>query len=272
MIPQYVITFREAFEVLLLSVVIYGYLKKTGREQYTKYLIYGVLGATLFSIGLGIFAYTLYITTEVKALFEIGGSFLAVGVLTYVVYTMAKSSREMIQSLKRRVESAKKMTIGIFVIGFVISIREGIETILFLIPFFGTDTISNTLTGVILGVVSSFILAGLIYKLGIGLNIRKFFLFTSILIIFIASGVLGYGIHELIEYMEDNGFEIGPLGYYIYNLNIEKTSILHESNILGGILSALVGYATKMELIRFIAQAGYLVSALWLYLKVALHK
>lgn len=272
MIPQYVITFREAFEVLLLSVIIYGYLKKTGRGEYTRYLGYGVVGATITSLFLGLFAYTLYITSEVKALFEIGGSFLAVGVLTYVVYTMAKSSREMIQSLKQRVENVQKMALGVFIVGFVIAIREGIETILFLIPFFGVDTIGNTVTGVILGILSSIILAGLIYKMGINLDIRKFFLFTSILIILIASGILGYGIHELIEYMEENGFEVGTMGYYIYNLNIEKTNILHESNIVGGILSALIGYASKMELIRFIAQGGYLILALWLYLRVALHK
>lgn len=272
MIPQYVITFREAFEVILLTVVIYSYLKKTGRGQYTKYLLYGVFGASLASIFLGLSAYTLYITAEVKALFEIGGSFLAVGILTYVIYYMAKSSREMIQNLKAKVERLAIPTWGMFAIGFGITIREGVETILFMIPFFGVDTIENTLAGVILGILSSFILAALIYRLGMNLSIRKFFLYTSILIIVIASGILGYGIHELIEYMEDNGIDIGPLGYYIYNLNIDETNILHESNLIGGILSALIGYASKMEIIRFFAQFGYLFTALWIYLRVSLKK
>ncbi len=270
MIPQYIITFREAFEVLLLTIILYGYLKKTGRLEYTRYLFYGVILATISSIGLGIFAYNLYITSEVKTLFEIIGSFLAVGVLTYIVYSMAKSARTMISSLKERVESTKKLSYGLVAVGFVIAIREGVETILFLIPFFGSDTIFNTVSGSILGITSSFVLAGLIYKVGINLNIRKFFIFTSVLLIFVASGVLGYGTHELIEYMEENGVEIGTLGYYIYNMNIEKTNILHESNVIGGILSALVGYATKMELIRFAVQFGYLAFALWLYLRVAL--
>ena len=269
MIPQYIITFREAFEVLILAAVIYGYLVKTGRAAYTKYLNFGVAGSLITSVFLGYAVYTVYTGLDIGPLIEIGGSFLAVSVLTYVVYTMAAGAKDYIRKVKERIESSKRFSYGVLFLGFVIGFREGVETIIFLLPFFNQDSPFSNAVGILLGVLSSLILAYLIYRVGIELDLKKFFTLTSILLIFIASGILGYGIHEMLEYFEENGVEVGPIANYVYDLNLSPSNILHEKNVVGGILSTLIGYASKMEMIRFIVQGLYLILALILYLKIS---
>lgn len=271
MIPQYIISFREGFEVLIIAAIIYGYLKKTNRSKYKTYLSYGIVTSVIVSIAIGISVYTVYTGLKIGKLVEIGGSFLAVGVLTYVVYTMASGSKEYIRRVRERIEEAKSFRYGLYVIGFIVGIREGVETIIFLLPFFRQDTAINNISGIILGILSSLILAYLIYRVGIELNLKKFFTFTSILLIFIASGILGYGIHELIEYFEDNGVELGPIGTYVYDLKLSPGNILHEKNVIGGILSTLFGYASKMEIIRLLIQGLYLITAICIYLRISKH-
>ncbi len=267
MIPQFIITFREALEVVLIVAVITGVLYKLGMREKYKHIFMGVGLAVLVSIGLGLVVYTLYNVAEWKALFEIGGAYLAVVVLTYVVYHMGKSAKTMVRELRERVESSLYTPMGLLILGFVVTFREGVELVLFMIPFLAQYTLFENMVGLVSGVLFALILALIIYVLEIRLPIRKMFIVTSIMIIFIASGILGYAVHETIEYLEETGADVDLIGTYIYNLNLSSDHPMSEKNVIGGILSALIGYTSKMELGRAVLQLGYLVAALYLYLR-----
>lgn len=62
----------------------------------------------------------------------------------------------------------------------------------------------------------------------------------------IASGLLGYGTHELIEYAEEEGVELGWFSKVAYELNVAEGSVWSEEGPVGSILAALFGYATSM--------------------------
>lgn len=94
------------------------------------------------------------------------------------------------------------------------------------------------------------------------INLRKFFYFSSLLLILLAAGLLGYGLHELIEYQEEIGNEVGWLGESAYNLNIAKDSIWHNKGIVGSVFAVMFGYTVKAEWLRVIAHVVYLAIAL----------
>lgn len=267
MIPQFIISFREALEVVLIVAVLTGALYKLGMQQNSKHIWMGVGLAVLTSLLLGIGVYTFYEITEYKALFEILGSYLAVVVLTYVVYHMGRSAKTLVSELREKVAMNIYRPTALLVIGFVVTFREGVEMVLFMIPFLGQYPLIDNIAGLLGGVLLAVLVAVLIYVLEIRLPLKKMFVVTSIMIIFIASGILGYAVHETIEYMEENGVAVDPFGTYVYNLNLPNDHPMSEKNVIGGVLSALVGYSSKMEVGRVILQFGYLVTAIYLYLR-----
>lgn len=101
------------------------------------------------------------------------------------------------------------------------------------------------------------------------INIRKFFYFTSIVLILLAGGLAGYGVHELIEYAEDYEINTGWLGESAYILNIPKDSPLLHKGVIGSVFAVMFGYTIKAEWARVIVYFAYLAIMLslviWVY-------
>jgi len=117
-------------------------------------------------------------------------------------------------------------------------------------------------------VLTSLIFSYIVFVAGMKINIRKFFYFTSILLILLAGGLAGYGAHELTEYLNHAGVELGWLGDYAYVLNIPSDSPLHHKGLIGSILAVMFGYAVKAEWIRVIIHLVYLAVSLPLGVKI----
>jgi high-affinity iron transporter len=262
MIGQLVITFREALEALLLVTILITYLKKTGREQFVKSAIYGVIAALVVGAAIAATVMMLYGGLEggSKELFEGTASLLAVVVLTYMVYWMATKGKEIKKDVERRVESSRG-SLAIAAAAFVFVVREVIETILFLIPFAARDAVSTAI-GAVSGVIMAMVISYGISAAGMSFDMRRFFYYSSILLILIAGGLAGYGVHELIEYAEGSGVELGWLASPAYDLGIDKDSPFHQKGIVGSIFAVLFGYTVKAEWLRVIVHGIYLAVAI----------
>jgi len=265
MYAQMLISLREGFEAALLIAIVLIYLKRMNLESYSRHLILGGLAGILLSGLVGICAFNLYLLFEEKELAEAIGAFIAVPLLTSVLYWMAVKGRNLKESIEEDVRTSisLKGTFGIFILGFVLVLREGVETVAFLLPLIFSRPYA-TFIGVTIGSFLAVAISYLIFIAGMKISIRNFFYYTSILIVFVASGILGYGIHELMEYLEEKGVELGLLSMKVYDLGLSSTHILHEENILGSILSVMFGYTSTMKLLRFILQFAYLVMGLLL--------
>ncbi|MCO6040696.1 FTR1 family iron permease [Thermococcus alcaliphilus] len=265
MIGQFLITFREVLEAAIIVAIIIAYLKRTGREKQIKDVWTGVGLSALASVVLGAAILALYGGLEEKELFEGVASYLAVIVLTSMIYWMATKGR----NIKAEIESKVSRAINPFaLIGFtfIVVFREGLETVLFLTPF-ATQDLGGTLVGLMGGVISALVLAYLIYGVGMRINLRTFFYYSSILLVFVAAGLAGYGTHELIEWGEEEGMSLGFIEEPAYNLGISEDSIFHHKGAIGSIFAVLFGYSVKMEWGRVIVQFGYLIVALYLVLR-----
>ncbi len=258
-------TFREVLEAALLAAIILAYLGQTGRLHLRRYAWYGVYGAVGASFVLGVGIWVLYgtLTEAQEKLFEGVAALIAVAVLTSMIYWMAMKARTIKATLQGRVEAAvgRGAIFGLFSVTFILVFREGLETVLFLTPFLVQD-VPATLLGAGLGLGAGVLLAFGIFAFGLQLDLRRFFYFTSLLLILLAGGLLGYGVHELLEYGAIHGVAFGWWGQAAYALPFASESLLHHKGAVGSIFAVLLGYSASPEWARVVAHAAYLAVAL----------
>jgi len=272
MLGQYLIAFREVLEAALITSIVLAYLARTGRGALSRYVWYGVFSATVASVVLGASIWSAYggLEESIKPLFEGAAALIAVAVLSSMIYWMATKGKELKTEVERRIETitTRGATLGLVSFAFIAVFREGLETVLFLTPFLVTDALA-TVAGLLLGTLTSLALAYGIFVVGMKINIRRFFYFTSILLVLLAGGLAGYGVHELIEYTGSSAW--GWFGQHAYNLNIPTESPLHHKGVVGSIFAVMFGYTVNAEWARVIVHLTYLAIALplvvWVYRK-----
>lgn len=272
MLGQYLIAFREVLEAALITSIVLAYLARSGRRNLSRYIWYGVVIATSASVVLGAVIWVAYgnLSESSKQLFEGAAAIIAVVVLSTMIYWMANKGKVLKADVEKQVESltTRGAILGLVSFAFVAVFREGLETVLFLTPFLVEDTIA-TVAGLLLGTVTSLILAYAIFFAGMKISVRRFFYFTSILLVLLAGGLAGYGIHELIEYTGESVW--GWLGQPAYNLGIATDNPLHHKGVIGSVFAVMFGYTVSAEWARVIVHLSYLAVALplvlWIYRK-----
>ncbi len=265
LIPSLLITFREALEAALIVAIMVTYLKKVGKGELTRYAYLGSGAAVVISLVLGVAIQMVYGgMSDVNAeLFEGVASLTAVVVLTYMIFWMTKHSKNIRGELEEKLDIAVSQgeLYSIATLAFVAVFREGLETVLFLTTTFAQDA-AGTIIGVIAGTAIVLVLAVLLMRGTYQLDIKKFFGYTSIILIVFSAGLAGYGVHELIEAGENMGYDFGVMGQKPYDINPPLNPdgtypILHEKGGVGSILKALVGYDGNPEWLRIIVYLGY---------------
>lgn len=266
--PSFLISFRESLEAALIIVIMVVYLQKLGKTTLNRYLYLGSGAAIAASIVLAGIVQAIYggLTGVAAEVFEGAASLTATGVLTYMIFWMSRNAQKIKGELEKKIELAvtKGQLFGIAALAFVAVFREGLETVLFLTGTFFSDP-SGTIVGVLMGFVVVVILALLLMKGVYQLDIRKFFQYTSVILIIFAAGLAGYGVHELLEAGEGVGLEFGVLGQQAFNINPPGNPdgsypLLHEKGAVGSVLGALVGYDGNPEWLRIIVYVGYWVA------------
>ncbi|MGQ9551635.1 MAG: FTR1 family iron permease [Candidatus Bathycorpusculaceae bacterium] len=133
-----------------MTAIIVSYLVRSERRSLMRYVRYGISLASVASFSLGAVVQLIYgiLSETSKLLFETATAFVAVAVLTSMIYWMAVKGRRIREETEKRVERAtsRRAIIGLTSLGFAVVFREGFETVLFLTPFLLTDAIA-TLAG-----------------------------------------------------------------------------------------------------------------------------
>jgi len=273
MLGQYLIAFREVLEAALIIGIMQAYLIRTERANLSRYLWYGVYLAIIASVVLGMAIWVFYggLSDTSMKLFEGIAALIAVAVLTSMIIWMATSARKIEKDIKHKVDSAVRKGAGLSLIAvaFILVFREGLETVLFLTPF-GISDPSGTTIGAGIGITTAVVIAFLIFRTGKQIELKKLFYYSSILLILLAAGLAGYGVHELIEYGEETGAEMGGLETPAYDLGLEEGSPLHHKGVIGSVFAVMVGYSTSMEIVRVLVHVGYL--AIFLPLTIIAYK
>ena len=251
------IAFREGLEAALIVGIVLGYLKKTGQSGYNRHTWMGVGVAIAASIALaaGIQLADAKFEGRNEEIFEGVAMFLAVGVLTWMIFWMRHQSHSIKSSLERDIEQAvgTNQGRGLAALTFLAVFREGVETVLFLSAAAFTNNEMDTLLGGCVGLILAVLLGYLIYISAVQLDLRRFFNVTSALLLLFAAGLFAHGIHE---------FQEAGLIFIIQEHLWDINHILNEKSNIGEILKALLGYNGNPSLLEVAGYCTYWIATL----------
>lgn len=278
-LQAFLIMFREAFEAILIVGIIISYLNRIGQSKWNKFVWAGVVLAIAASLGVAmLFQIVLdgYSTMGSKDYLRIGILLVSAGLLTHMILFMSKQNREMRSKLQSRV--ALILTTGgainMIVHSFLITLREGVETVFFFAAISQGD-ISQALQswGALLGVVSAALLGLIVFKGSKKVQIGTFFKVTSIFLIMIAAGlfVQAIGVMQDLKVIgsvyKTAGGEVGTmydLTWLMPEHPIDETNYIRDTGkhpIINGqvgiFFKAFLGYTQDPSLEEFIGYWGF---------------
>ena len=249
------IALREGLEAALIVGIVLGYLRRIGYLEGRRSVWVGVFAAVLASVGLAILIQLVGMELEGRAekIFEGATMFLAVGVLTWMIFWMRYQARLIKPSLEQNVQDAVVTGTkwGLIFVAFAAVFREGVEMALFLSAAAFASDGQGTLIGAGLGLAAALLIGILIYASTAQLNIRLFFNITSVLLLLFAAGLLAHGIHEF----QEAGL-IPTVNEQVWDTN----NVLDENSSLGRMLKAVFGYNGNPSLEEVVAYFGYWIA------------
>lgn len=265
---------REGVEAALIISIILSYLARTGNRHAFGRIWLGTAAAVLVSLaaGAGLFLTVGELPSPYEQLFEAAAMLLAAGVVTWMLFWMRRTSagiRDQLQAALGRALGDSTAT-GLAVLAFVSVFREGLETALFLVG--QAASAQAGAAGVLVGAVAGLLIASAIgaamYRGAARINLRSFFRWTGIALIFIAAGLIASAIHELVE--------IGWIGVGT-NAVFDLSAVLPHKAIdgaptglpllVGQLLRALLGYNSQPEFVTLVAWVAYVGIVLTMYLR-----
>ena len=201
------IALREGLEAALVVSIIVAYLVKADRRNALPKLWIGVGLAALLPLATGAILTWGPKTLTFQAQEILGGtlSFVAVGLVTWMIFWMGKNARE----LKGELEGSLSRTLagdgsgwGVVWIAVVAVGREGVETALFIWATVRSSIESSTMqttAGVVTGLALAIVLGVLIYQGAVRINFRIFFATTGYFLVVVAAGIVAYGVGDFQE-------------------------------------------------------------------------
>jgi high-affinity iron transporter len=260
MIPTYFLMLREGLEAALIVGILAAYLVRIGRRDMLPMVAGGVAAA----VGLSVVAGVVVVATVgrmpvvIQETLEGLAALAAVAVLTWMLFWMRRQGRALKGELEHGVDAALSTGGALALVGlaFVAVVREGLETVLFLLAVITSSGAgADTLVGGLLGLATAIGVGVAIFVGGARVNLRQFFSITGVVLIFVAAGLVAFAVGALGEagLIVNNGTA--------YNLN----GLLPDSTPLGNVLRGLFGYRSQPTPLEAAAYLLYLVPVLILF-------
>ena len=287
-IPVFVITLREGVEAALVVGIVLAYLNKANRRNLRGWVWSGV-GVGLAASGMlgGLFGWIVQQAgsagAAVEQFLEAGFSILAIACLSWMLIWMTRHAKVLKQDVESSLGAALKHDAqagwGIFSLVFFAVIREGFETVLFIAGKFQQGLIPTI--GALGGIATAVAISVLLFKWGIRLNIRKFFMVMGVLLLLIVSGLVVTALGHIdtamsaLSQVDRKSASICffyerfaqpqnrdcVLGSMVWNLS----KVLPADRLPGSILSALFGYTDRLYVVQAVAYSVFLITVGGIY-------
>jgi high-affinity iron transporter len=218
----FVITLREGFEAALIVGLILAYLSKTGQlERHRRAVWLGVLWGILASAAIGaiLFASAGELEGSSEAVYEGTAMIVAAGVVTWMAFWMRRQAATIGGHLRAQVSESLRAGGGTALasVAFIGVAREGIETALFLFASAGESGALLATAAAAAGLLAAAVLGVLFYRGALRLDLGRFFLVTSVLVIGFAAFLIFAGLHEFGETASSGVLEaLAPVAALLY--------------------------------------------------------
>jgi high-affinity iron transporter len=236
MLPTFVIGLREGLEASLIVGIIAAFVRKE-RPGAMRFLWAGVALAVALCVGVGV---ALHLAEQAlpqkkqEGLETVVG-LLAVAMVTYMVFWMRRHSRELKGDLEGKAASA--LATGsiwtLIAMAFLAVLREGFETVVFLLAAFQAS-IDPAAAGIgaLLGIVVAVALGYGIYRGGVRINMARFFRITGVVLVLVAAGLVSTAMHTAHEAGWLNSFQGQAL---------DLTWLVHPGTVTSALLTGMLG-------------------------------
>ena len=274
-LPTFFVTLREGFEAALVVGIVMACLKKAGQTQLYRWVYLGIFGGIVASVAVGFLLAGVLSGVEtaggiyapvVKEILEGLFGVVAIFMLSWMLLWMTKQAK----SLKGEVEGAIGNALNndgagkaIFILIFIAVVREGFETVLFILAKFQQDWALPAI-GAIAGLTLAAIMGVALFALGVKINIRLFFQIMGIFLLLIVGGlVMGALKHfdaslALLSQLSTSNYCISHssciLGTQVWN----GSNLLPDKQFPGIVLKALFGYRQTLYFGQAIAYISFL--------------
>jgi high-affinity iron transporter len=260
MLGNYLIGLREGLEAALVVTILVAYLVRSDRRHLLPRIWAGVALAVAVSLAFG--ALLTFgprgLTFEAQEAIGGGLSILAVVLVTWMIFWMARAARGLGGELRGRIDVAAEA--GRWSLAAVAALavgREGLETALFLWAATQTATTGTVsaipawqpITGAVLGLATAVVLGYLLYRGAVRINLSRFFTWTGGFLIVVAAGVLGYGVHDL----QEAGILPG-----LNNLAWDVSGTVDESSWYGALLKGVFNFSAQTTWLQLVVWTLYL--------------
>ncbi|MDP9694538.1 UNVERIFIED_ORG: high-affinity iron transporter [Arthrobacter globiformis] len=262
MTANFLIGLREGLEAMLIVVLLMAYLTKSGRRALLPRLWAGVGIAVAVSVGFG--ALLTFgprgLTFEAQEAIGGGLSILAVGLVTWMVFWMARTARTLGSELRSRVDGvADGAAWGLVLVAALAVGREGLETALFLWAAAQASGESGTpLVGALLGLAVAAGLGYLLHRGVLKVNLSRFFTWTGVALVVIAGGVLAYGVHDL----QEAGILPG-----LHSLAFDVSAAVPPSSWYGTLLKGTLNFSPATTWLEAAAWVLYAIPVMYFYFR-----
>jgi high-affinity iron transporter len=253
---------REGLEAALVVSILIAFLVKSDQRAALKWVWGGVVAALLICVGIGtVVAYTIgELRFEQQEI--VGGSLsiIAVGFVTWMIFWMRSTARTIATELRGKLSDALAIgPVAVAVMALLAVGREGLETMAF---FYANVRTAETgpdqpLIGFIVGITVAVAVGWLIYRGAITFNLGKFFTYTGVLLVFVAAGILGYGLHDL----QEAGVLPG-----LNTLAFDLSGPMPEDSWYGALLKGLLNYSAQTTVVQAVVWVLYVAVVLTVFL------
>jgi high-affinity iron transporter len=262
MLANYLIGLREGMEAALVVAILVAYLVRAGHRHLLPQVWLGLGAAVTLSLGVGALLTYGPAGLSERAEETIAGvlSVLAVGLVTWMIFWMARTARHLKADLHARLDQAFDTGgWGVALVTFLAVGREGLETALFLWAAAGATAGTQPLLGAVLGLATATLLGWGVYRGAVAINLRTFFTWTGLFLVVIAGGVLAYGVHELQE------AAVLPEG----GLAFDVSAAVPPESWYGTLLKGVLNFSPTTTWLEVAAWVGYVVPTTWLFARTA---
>lgn len=274
-LPTFVVTLREGFEAALVVGIVFACLKKAEQTNLNKWVNFGVIGGIIASILVGLLLGGILQSLSTSApileeFLEAAFGIVAIIMLSWMLIWMSLQAKTISKEIDGAITTALKDSTnagwGVFTLVFIAVLREGIETVLFIVAKFQGGFLSPTI-GAVTGLSLAALLGLLLFKWGIKINIRLFFQVMGLFLLLIVGGLV-VGVLKHLDGAIATLTQIQPeyaglcvthgvsciLGVQIW----DASAILPDSQFPGIILKSLLGYRDHLYLLQGITYLLFL--------------
>jgi FTR1 family protein len=204
MLPSFVIGLREGVEAALIVGIIAGFLRQEGRRDALRPMWTGVVAAVVICAAVGVLLEVLdeELPQRRQEGLETVIGVAAVAIVSFMIVWMRRHARGLSGQLRESAGAAlaSGSTAAFVAMAFFAVIREGLETVVFLLAVFqNADDPGSAGLGALLGLACAVAIGALIYRGGVRLNLARFFRVTGFVLVLVAAGLVASTVHSAHE-------------------------------------------------------------------------